>query len=174
MKFKVGDWVVHEYNVVMIKRMQNGKVKEVSDGSMCQSSSDLTVFPLTLRNRYLVDWFHYKYEEIIKHGGRGLNYPDIHRYFSSRFNEACALPDSEKSGEKLKAIQDRTSNFVTETIKLKKAIDRVSAAHEAKVEAFNAFQAITEDGTVDCLNCQGHERIAKEWLRKYGAGGWGV
>ena len=39
---------------------------------------------------------------------------------------------------------------------------------ESLCEAYNAFQAITEDGVLDCNCCQAHERIAKEWLNEYG------
>lgn len=31
-------------------------------------------------------------------------------------------------------------------------------------QMFNALQAITESGVVDCMECQSHERVAKEAL----------
>lgn len=48
--------------------------------------------------------------------------------------------------------------------------ERVLASEQIEnifVDAFNAFQAITEDSTVDCLNCKSHEAIANKWLKEH-------
>lgn len=118
MKFAVGDWVIHNYEIKQIKRMEEGKVVEVTCGSFSTSSSDLTydIRPLTLKTKRYAESIEYYYKELDKlPGSRSLNWPDINRHFSDLCLKAIDDPKEKyQEGEVNKYLQE-ARDFVQKT-----------------------------------------------------------
>jgi hypothetical protein len=54
--------------------------------------------PLTLRNKRIIEWFDWHYNELRKlRGEGGFNYPDISRYFSNQALQAIDKADNDKT-----------------------------------------------------------------------------
>src|SRR5438477_106407 len=89
MEWKVGDWCIFNLNIVQIKKL-DGYSAEVSDGSFNTYGRLVDRFrPLTLRNKRIIEWFDYHYNELQKiNGEAGFNYPRISDYFEHLSREA--------------------------------------------------------------------------------------
>ena len=109
MEYKENDWVLCEYKVQMIKRIEDGKIKEVSDGHCSHSSSDLSdrIFKLDLIGKGVSD----NYESIssqLQRDYRNLNFPDIHRWMVEQWVLAMNVINEE---DKLKERLDYLCQF---------------------------------------------------------------
>ncbi|VVB53350.1 Uncharacterised protein [uncultured archaeon] len=109
---KVGDWGMHNYKLVQVKRVEDGHVHEVSDGSFCTSSNDLTVWSLRLD---IVSWARSIAWYMDKFHGMGvdLNMPDISGHCDNLFdNGAQALLDEDK--EAFVKVAEQAQKFYRE------------------------------------------------------------
>jgi len=108
--FKVGDFVFCEFKLQEINEMSLGMVTSVHDGWFETGSNNLSdmCFPLTIRNKVISDSFSGFSNKIHEINNNGLNYPDIHRYFVSRWMECC----NGASDDKIKAIYSEIENFI--------------------------------------------------------------
>jgi hypothetical protein len=98
MDWKSGDWVTFDLSIGQIKELRDGG-ESFSDGSFETSGRLADRFrPLTLRNKRIVEWFDYHYNELRKIDGEaGFSYPDIHRHFAElALNAIDAGPTAEK------------------------------------------------------------------------------
>lgn len=123
MDWKVGDWAIHDYEIVQIKRIEDD-IMEVSTGMFATSGYRLgeRLRPLTLRNKRIAEYSDYYYKELKELKGEGgFNYPDIHRYFSQVTRDAIDSDD-----ENVRAIQGKLPAFVEAASKYQPIIDGVS------------------------------------------------
>lgn len=97
-KWKEGDWAVFDLSVVQIKQIREGNSCSVSDGSFETSGMLLDrLRPLTLRNKRIVEWFDYYYNELRKiRGEGGFNYPSISQRFYTLALSAIDGDDKDK------------------------------------------------------------------------------
>lgn len=84
---KVGDWGYHNFNLVQIKTITDGRITEITDGNFGTAGSNLKLFPLNIRNKVISEEFTRNYRKI--NDISGLNYPDIFSYFVDRWEECC-------------------------------------------------------------------------------------
>lgn len=116
MKFKEGDWVIQNYEIKQIIRMENGAVREVSCGAFSTSSLDMTdsVRPLTLRNKRYAESIRYYYNELRNlPGSNALNWPDINRHFSQLCLDAIDNPKIKYAeGEMNLSIREAQEFFI--------------------------------------------------------------
>lgn len=126
MKLNVGDWVIHGYEIAQITKMEDSRVREVSTGSFSTSSTDLEVRPLTLRSKRLAENFEYFYNELNDlEGSRSLNWPDIHRYFSSLTINAIDDTTKYTEGQTNKYVKEAQDFFIKVRDKLQ-GVDSVN------------------------------------------------
>lgn len=93
--FKVGDWVINDYEIKQVQKVENGAVTQVSCGNFQKFGSYLECRPLTLRNKNIASTMKYYYDLISKlPGSRGLNFPDINRYLCVKCFEAIDSGDN--------------------------------------------------------------------------------
>lgn len=109
--WKVGDWCIHDLNIGQILRLPDSDgsgYAEFSDGSFSTSGRLSDRFrPLTLQNKYIIEWFAAQYGYLHKIAGEGgFNYPDIHHHFENLAREAI---DGEPE---CKAPFDKATEFV--------------------------------------------------------------
>lgn len=134
MKYKVGDWVIHNYEIKQIMDIHpNGNVHELSTGTMRVSSMDLTddIRPLTLQAKVLSESFQFYYKKLNElKGSSALNWPDINRYFSKLCLQAI---DEGLSGKKYKE-GELNSN-------LKEALDFYNKVRE-KIDGYSEINGI--------------------------------
>jgi hypothetical protein len=128
MTFKVGDWVYEDFTLNQIKKMEGTRVTEISDGMFSRSGSDLTCFPLSLRNKAISESFHHYYMKL--NDIRGLNFPDIRRYFGNLWEEAMET----KNDDAVKEIYNKISIFVNN------AIDLSEQRKQTKIQGVDIFR----------------------------------
>ena len=96
--FELGDWVIHDYKIAQITRIENDEVCEVKDGTICVSSSRLDCRPLNLRNKAIAESIEFYRSEINKTpGSHGLNWPDIHNYLVQKCYELIDAKTKQES-----------------------------------------------------------------------------
>lgn len=109
-QFSVGEWVFCEFELSLIRRMDDeGRVREITDGSFSHSGFDLTdrCRKLTYEMKQIADAFAYESQRIHREGSRGLNYPDIHRWLVNHWTVTCDhLADTEALKADYKALSD--------------------------------------------------------------------
>lgn len=106
--FKVGDWVISEFEIKQVMEMQGDRVTELSDGSFRSGGSDLQCHPLTLRNKNIADNIrHYNQKLHDAPHSIGLNFPDIHRWLSDKCSEAIEA----ESDDGVKVILDEVASM---------------------------------------------------------------
>lgn len=132
MEVKVGDWVIFSYEIVQVTKVEEGKVREISNGTSTVSGNELTVRPLDLRSKGYAESFQYFYRELNKiQGSRALNWPRIHGYFS----DLC-----------VKAIDDEKREFAEGELNqfIKEGQDFVIAVNKKlqSVEPVNGIQIL--------------------------------
>jgi len=112
---ETGDWIVCEHKVQVIKKMDNNRVQEVSDGSFSTGSWDLSdvCFPLTLKTKkiscFVEEW---KLECHDKCSSLNLNWPDISRHFTDLWVRACKTQTEEEEISAYKAISDFAKKLI--------------------------------------------------------------
>lgn len=108
MNFKVGDWVIHDYEikqVIAVEETPTNRVTEVSCGYFNTSGNHLICFPLTLANKRVADNITTYCDRLREeNGSRDLNWPDINRYFCQKTAEAIE-GDADK-------VFEEVNNFV--------------------------------------------------------------
>lgn len=107
--FKINDWCFCEFELQQIKRMEEGRVTEVTTGQFCMSSHDLTdrCFPITMPVKIASDNMQYWHKEFHKLSMAGLNYPDLHRRLVSMWVDIC----EESNEEILKSLYKKLEEF---------------------------------------------------------------
>jgi hypothetical protein len=108
----VGDFGYFDFNLVEVKRIENGILKEVSDG-MFSTYGNLSdgYFPVSLRIKNISEIFMKLSNKIHENHFPSLNYPDIHRYLVSQWIDACNT-----NNEKANDIIKETESFVDDTL----------------------------------------------------------
>lgn len=98
MQWNVGDWVIFDLAIGQIKELRENGGALFSDGTFETSGMLVERFrPLTLRNKSIVEYFDWYYEQIRKIDGEaGFNYPEISRYFSHLALTAIDRTDEER------------------------------------------------------------------------------
>ena len=130
MTFKEGDWVFCEFELQQVKRVEDGAVREVSNGYFSLSSSDLTCFPLTREIKRISDDVKH-YSDKFHQEKIGLNYPDLSRALISRWVKMCEAKDDK---ETFKEEQKRFLSFVD------KIVEKIQKIKTEKVESFWLFR----------------------------------
>jgi hypothetical protein len=88
MGFKVNDWVLCCYKIQQVIRVENGLVKEVSDGYFSHSGHDLKCWPLTLETKNWAEFVAHHADEIYQlRNNSCLNLPDIVCWLENKFND---------------------------------------------------------------------------------------
>lgn len=113
-KLKEGSWVFNEFELKQIKRIEDGKVKEVSDGVGLLGGYDLVCFPVTMKIKRISDNVAYYSNKLDDGDYHGLNYPDIHRWLRSRWEEMC----NNLSDENVKKVNNNIELFYTCILKV--------------------------------------------------------
>lgn len=92
---KVGDWVYCEFELGQIKRMEDGRITEFTDGAFSHSSFNLTdrCFPLSIGIKLISDEYACWSTRLHREGSNVLNYPDIHRWLVAHWVETCTTPE---------------------------------------------------------------------------------
>jgi hypothetical protein len=87
------DWILFEFGVHQVLRVEEDRVCSVSDGNFTKTGHELNsrCMPLTLRNLVISNEFEYYSNKLHKY--RNLNFPDIRRHLVSLWVRACKLPD---------------------------------------------------------------------------------
>lgn len=80
-KYQVRDWVVYEFEIAMIKAMDENKIQEVSTGTISTSGHELNsqCYPLTLASKVIAEYYKH-YSDKLHSLKAHLNMPDIHRH----------------------------------------------------------------------------------------------
>jgi hypothetical protein len=123
MNWKIGDWVVFDLSIGQVKEIR-AYGETFSDGIFETSGRLADRFrPLTLRNKRIIDWFDWHYNELRKlNGNTGFNYPDINRYFCHLALQAIDEEDIEAG----KKFFNKGSDFVKAAGNYQKTIDGVN------------------------------------------------
>jgi len=123
MQLKVGDWVIQDYAIKQIRKIEENGSTEVSDGAFSTSGYSIlkSCRPLNLRNKRYAESIQYQYDELKKvKGSNALNWPDINRYFSDLCLKAI---DDTKTDYK----EGETNQYLKEAREFtNKTIDRLS------------------------------------------------
>jgi len=115
-KFKEGDWCFCEFKLQQIKKMQDDKVREVSDGYFSLTSSDLSdrSYPIETKYKLISDEVRHWCDEFHELDNYGLNYPDIHRKLIEMWCEMCENADNH---DKLQKLYDKLAKFGNAIVK---------------------------------------------------------
>lgn len=119
--FKKGDWCFSEFQLKQIKKMEDGRITSVSDGSFITGSYDLTdeCFPVTMEIKKVSEEFEYWRRKIHELNCNSLNHPEIHRDLVQRWVRICEkIDDKEFVKEQLNFLE----SFCTEIIKTVKEL----------------------------------------------------
>lgn len=122
MDVKVGDWLIHDLNIVQVKKIDDEGYACVSDGSF-ETSGQLRdrLRPLTLRNKRLIENFDIYYNRLREIDGEaGFNYPDIHRHFVRLALEAIDGDD-----DAARAASEQANQFCSDARDYKNPIQGV-------------------------------------------------
>lgn len=115
---KLHDWVIHDYKIKQITRVEDGMIREVSCGSFSCSSTDLTPScrPLTLTSKRMAECFDHYYDQLRNtHGSNALNWPDIHRYLCGLCLKAIDSPKRKYAEGELNPFVAEGQEFVRKT-----------------------------------------------------------
>jgi hypothetical protein len=82
-----------DFKLVVVLSVNDGEVKEYTDGQFCTSSSgfgDRIVFvtPATLQ---CTNWYRYHYDPLHQIRGVNLNYPALRSWFENQWLESCSV-----------------------------------------------------------------------------------
>lgn len=114
--FKVGDWVFCEFELQLIREMEDGRVREVTDAACSHCGYDLTdrCRPLTYDIKRIADNFAYQSMRIHREGSGGLNYPDIHRWLVSHWTKTCdEYGDDAATKKNFELLRDFTNDVLS-------------------------------------------------------------
>lgn len=102
-QFKIGDWIFCEFKLQIIEEIKDGRITCVSDGHISHSSWSLNdrCFPLETHVKTISDYVAFQYDKIGNTGCKGLNYPDISRWFVDKWCEMCNNRNDTKLVNKL-------------------------------------------------------------------------
>lgn len=95
--YKVDDWALHDHKIVVIKKIEEGRVTEVSTGYISTSGYDLSsrLFPFNLKGKLISEEFEQAYKDIHDAGVyMNLNFPDISNMISSKWVQAMRQQDN--------------------------------------------------------------------------------
>lgn len=125
-QFKIGDWVFCEFKLQIIEEIKDGRITCVSDGHSSHSSWTFNdrCFPLEKRVKTISDYVDFQYQQIQNLRNKGLNYPDIYRWFVDKWCEMCNNRNDTKLVNKLTvelnefttAIVNRCKDLKNETV----------------------------------------------------------
>lgn len=108
--FKVGDWVIHGFELKQIKSI-DGPYYTVSDGAF-ETSGQLEMREASYKTKRLADFCRGYYKKLHEDYGRLINnWPDLNRWFEARCLEMIDAMNDEK---KLEALCEDTQKFYTE------------------------------------------------------------
>lgn len=101
MKYKVGDWVFHEFRLQQVTEVKNDYNHpfpyELSDGYFIHGATEEDVFPLSLEGKLAADYYRGKYDHLHKIGPT-LNWPDLNRKICELFEATMqSFPDKVKT-----------------------------------------------------------------------------
>ena len=125
-KFEIGEWVINDYEVKEVTKMEGGRVTELQGGGFCMSGYNLSCQKLNQENKCNMDSMQYWYRELSKvRAKNALNWPDIHRYFCDKMEELDGASKKES-----KAIWDEIKSFVDD---VKTKLDSIGESHGVRV-----------------------------------------
>jgi len=107
--YKKGDWLFHEFDLFEALEDSKGEsMFDIHNGSVETCAVESQCVPLTIRNKNISESFASIYSKIRELHNNGLNYPDIHWYFTKKWLQAC----SEKDDENIQLIYKGLYKFV--------------------------------------------------------------
>jgi hypothetical protein len=110
MKFKVNDWVYHDYRLFQIIEI-NRESYHITDGVVSLNSNDFDTFPMNLKTKNLADHILFFDNEIRKAAGRiDLNWGSIHEHLTNLFKTGCLAIDA-GNNDLVKQIYQNTRDF---------------------------------------------------------------
>jgi hypothetical protein len=118
-QFEIGDWIFFEFELVQIVNVdKEGCIKEVSDGITSISGKSLNNYchPLTRKNNTITIIFNYYFNQIKDVEARGLNFPDIKRYYADVWSKACSISENNADEKQLSDLYDCIQKFTNETL----------------------------------------------------------
>jgi len=113
--WKEGDWCFHDFELYQIQRIEDGKVRGLTNGVIDTSATDFSdaIFPLTLVNKVISEGVMRYWGELKNLERVSLNYPDLHREYYRRWYEIIT---TEAHGEKTTPLWDNFRLFQKELI----------------------------------------------------------
>ena len=118
-EFKEGDWCFHEFRLCQILKVENGRVKSVTDGYVdIGGDSTNECVPMSIEAKNISDMVADEYDALHKLAGNmNLNFPDIHATFVNYWLSLCDYNQQKKASlyetaqkhlfELSKAIKDK-------------------------------------------------------------------
>lgn len=102
---KVNDWVYSDFELVQVKRMENGNVVEVTDGIFNRSYGlGFTYFPLTLKIKRTSEEFKAWYDRLRQYPSANIR--SIHNLLETWWVELCEVVGNTKVyNKKFKELQ---------------------------------------------------------------------
>jgi hypothetical protein len=109
-KFKQGDWCFCEFKLQQVKKTEEDRITEVSDGFISHSSSDLSdrCYPFEMKYKLISDEVAYWNRTFRELHNNALNYSDLNRKLIEMWCEMCDNADNE---ETLKTLYRKLSEF---------------------------------------------------------------
>lgn len=109
--WKVGDWCFFEFELCQVKRVFGEGGYECGNGvTACSGILADRMFPLDYKIMQISEHFAWDSQRLHwESEGFNLNWPDIHRWFSAKWAEACRAKNDD---EAVKRILDEKSEFV--------------------------------------------------------------
>ena len=96
-QFNVDEWVYHDFELVLIKEMDDDKITHVSDGSFSIMGTDMNkyCFPIDMNIKKISDLVKQKWDEILDLDFKSLNHYDIKRKFIEYWVFMCENVDED-------------------------------------------------------------------------------
>lgn len=128
-KFKEGDWCYNEFDLNMIKELNEDGITGLTNGYIESWGHHVDeLFPQTLLIKTISEEYEYNHKKIMNLKTNSLNIPDIRRKFVVMWMECC----NDKK-ENIKKHYEKLYKFVDEITK------KVNEIKETKIEGINIF-----------------------------------
>lgn len=134
-KFEVGEFVFNEYDLKEVKSIdKNGKPDILDDGYSNLTSNSTNSFPITIKNKRIVDAFKLFYDRLSRaKNQKSFNWPEIHKYFVGLFDKACFLSEfdidhSLPHSECQRDVIEKGEIFVAKVFEAMETIEQVTVA----------------------------------------------
>lgn len=113
--YQVGDWVIHDYEIAQVRKVEYENVTEVSTGFFNTSgrSFNACIRPLTLKSKVVAESIGTYYIQLrALRGSNSFNFPDIHRHFSDLSMQAIDFREDGRNDGLDNPFIEKAKDFV--------------------------------------------------------------